>query len=218
MKRVRITISPPDVYLPPIYRRLTIEAPSLANVQILNWNVAEPPVGFLLRVRGNYRGLDRVFEDAENVRDYGVFPNGEDDAYVFLAAETATPARTLFENFTRDDVLTVPPIDCHDDGSSTFTLVGTDAAVQAAVAEVPDAISTRVKAIGSDPIVSDDMQRALSPRQREAVQAALCVGYYAVPREATIEEVAAKMGCAKATAAEHLQKAEANVFEGMFEG
>ncbi len=27
----------------------------------------------------------------------------------------------------------MPPIECHDDGSSTFTLVGTDAAIQAAV-------------------------------------------------------------------------------------
>ncbi len=138
MKRVRITISPPDEYLPPVYRLLTREASYLSYVRIVNWNVADPPAGFLLWVRGDYRRLGRALEDGANVRDAELFPNGEDEAYCFLAADRSTPARLLFENFTRENVLTIPPIQCHDDGSSTFTLVGTDGAIQAAIEGVPE--------------------------------------------------------------------------------
>lgn len=217
MKRVRITISPPDEYLPPVYRLLTREASYLPRVQIVNWNVADPPAGFLLRVRGDYRRLGRALEGGENVRDFELFPEGDDEAYCFLAAERSTPARLLFENFTREEVLTVPPIECHDDGSSTFTLVGTDAAIQATVEGVPEGVDVTVEAVGTGPVVEDNAVGALSARQREAVRAALRVGYYDTPREATVADVASELGCAMSTASEHLQKAESQVFATLFD-
>jgi hypothetical protein len=217
MKRVRLTISPPEDYLPPAYRRLTLEASALSAVRIVNWNVADPPVGFLLWVQGDYRQLEAAFEDVANVREVALFPDGPETAYCFLAAERPTAARALFENFTREDVLTVPPVECHDDGSSTFTLVGTDAAIQAAVEGIPDAVGVTVEAVGAGPVSVDDAVRSLSPRQREAARAGLRVGYYDVPREATIADVAAELDCGRATAAEHLQKAEANLFRALLD-
>lgn len=217
MKRVRITISPPDAYLPPVYRLLTREATYLDRVEIVNWNVAEPPVGFLLRVRGDYRRLEGALEGGENVREFELFPNGDDEAHCFLAAENPTASRPLFENFTREDVLTVPPVSCHDDGSSTFTLVGTESTIQDAVEGVPEGVGVTVEAVGTGPVARDDIVGGLSPKQREAVRAALRVGYYDVPREATMEDVAGELGRATATASEHLRKAEARVFAALFD-
>jgi hypothetical protein len=216
MKRVRITIAPPDAYLPPVYRLLTREATYLTRVEIVNWNVAEPPVGFLLRVRGDYRRLGRALDGGKNVRDFELFPNGDREAYCFLAAENPTAGRALFENFTREDVLTVPPISCHDDGSSTFTLVGTESAIQDAVEGVPDGVSVTVEAVGAGRVAPDDVLDGLSPKQRAAVRAALRVGYYDVPREATTDDVARELGCATATASEHLRKAESRVLSALF--
>jgi predicted DNA binding protein len=51
----------------------------------------------------------------------------------------------------------------------------------------------------------------LSDRQREAVRAALDIGYYDQPRGATHEDVAAALDCAPSTASEHLRKAEAEL-------
>ncbi|MWV40498.1 helix-turn-helix domain-containing protein [Natrialba sp. INN-245] len=217
MKRVRITISPPDEYLPPVYRLLTREASYLSYVRIVNWNVADPPAGFLLWVRGDYRRLGRALEDGANVRDAELFPNGDDEAYCFLAADRSTPARLLFENFIRENVLTIPPIQCHDDGSSTFTLVGTDGAIQAAIEGVPEGVDVTVEAVGTGPVVEDTVVGTLSARQREAARVALAVGYFDTPRGATIEDVANELDCATSTAAEHLQKAESRVFSMLFE-
>ncbi len=216
MKRVRITLSPPNAYLPPVYRLLTQQATYLSEVYIVNWNVTEPPVGFLLLVRGAYERLGDELETAENVRDFELFPNGDEEAYCFLAADGITAGRALFENFTREDILTVPPIECHDDGSSTFTLVGTDAAIQAAVEGVPEGVTVTIDAVGTGRVAANDPSRSLSPRQRETVQAALRVGYYDVPREATTADVADEIGCATATASEHLRRAERRVLSSLF--
>ncbi|WP_231190143.1 helix-turn-helix domain-containing protein [Haladaptatus sp. DYF46] len=214
MKRVRITIAPPDTYLPPVYQLLTSGTPYLSHVQIVNWNVADPPVGFLLRVRGDYEKLRQALTTSTNVRDFEVFPDSRSEAYCFLAAKQPTVGRALFENFTRDDLLTIPPIECYDDGSSSFTLVGTDTAIQAAIDGIPDGVDLSVEAVGQRPVTASG---SLSPKQRDAVRAALRVGYYDVPREATTKDVAQEVGCAPATASEHLRKAESHVFSSLFE-
>lgn len=220
MKRVRVSIAPPDAYLPPVYRLITVEADYLRRVQIVNWNVAEPPVGFLLWLDGEYDRLEAALAGRESVQEYHLFPTGEREAYCFLAAAGITAARALFENFTREDLLTVPPIECHDDGGSTFTLVGTDAAIQAAVDGVPAGVDVTVEAVGAGAggVAPGEAVARLAPRQRAAAEAAVRVGYYDVPRTGTTDDVAAELGCARATASEHLRKAESRVLTALFDG
>ncbi|MFB6270785.1 MAG: helix-turn-helix domain-containing protein, partial [Halobacterium sp.] len=47
--------------------------------------------------------------------------------------------------------------------------------------------------------------------QREAVEAALELGYYDDPRAATQADVADRLDCAASTAGDHLRKAEAKL-------
>lgn len=54
MKRVRIMMDPHGIPLPPVYERLTRGAEDLSRVHIVNWNVSQPPAGFLLWLRGDY--------------------------------------------------------------------------------------------------------------------------------------------------------------------
>jgi predicted DNA binding protein len=42
------------------------------------------------------------------------------------------------------------------------------------------------------------------------------LGYYDVRRDPTVEDVAAEPGCATATAAEHLRKAESTIVSSLF--
>ncbi|MFC6975764.1 helix-turn-helix domain-containing protein [Halomicroarcula sp. GCM10025709] len=62
------------------------------------------------------------------------------------------------------------------------------------------------------------VETRLSDRQREAVEAALSLGYYDIPRTATHEAVADALDCAPSTAAEHLRKAESRVLHALFDG
>lgn len=216
MKSVRITIAPPEIYLPPLYRRMTIEAEYLTRVQIINWNVSEPPVGFLLRIHGEYRRFGMDLADDANVWEYEILPITERQCYCFLAARDTTAGRALFENFTRGNMLTIPPIECHDDGSSTFTLIGTDTDIHAAVDGVPKGVDVTIEAVGGKKVAPDSVVGQLSVRQREAVETASRIGYYDIPREATSKDIAKELGCATATASEHLRRAESKLIEYLF--
>ncbi|RKD98320.1 helix-turn-helix domain-containing protein [Halopiger aswanensis] len=218
MKRVRITLQPTGDYAPPIYDLLAGGANYLEAVRIVNWNVATPPTAFLLRIRGDYRRFERVLEDSEDVRDYEVLPLSERECHCFFEGEVSAAARSLFENFTRGGLLTVPPIECNDDGSNTFTIVGSDADIQAAVEGVPAGVDVTVEAVGGDGVAPERALDRLAPRQREAIETALEIGYYDAPRRATIEDVARDLECATATAAEHLQKGESAVIAALFDG
>jgi hypothetical protein len=215
MKRVRITMDPHDIPLPPIYERMTRGADDLSRVHIVNWNVSEPPTGFLLWFYGDYEQFDEALASDGAIDEYALLPRTDEECYCFLSGEVGPASRALFENFTRGTLLTVPPIVCHDDGSSTFTLVGTDSDIQNAVEGVPPGVDVTVERVGGERVTPDSAVSELSARQREAVETAIAVGYYTVPRESTIEDVAEKLDCATATAAEHLRKAEATVFRAL---
>lgn len=210
MKRVRITLDPDEAAQPPVYERLTRDN-ALASVSIVNWNVATPPTTFLLRVRGDYASFGATLAGDDAVEDYELFPVGDATCHCYLAGTVGPAARALFDTFSRGSLLTVPPIECHDDGRSTFTIIGTAADVQAAVDGVPPGTSVTVERVGGTRVTPDDAMGRLSARQREALATAAALGYYDTERSATYETVAAEMGCATPTAAEHLRKAEATL-------
>lgn len=53
--------------------------------------------------------------------------------------------------------------------------------------------------------------------QEEALRAALAAGYFAVPKEATAEEVADDLGLSKSAFLERLRRGQAGLFEQLFE-
>lgn len=57
---------------------------------------------------------------------------------------------------------------------------------------------------------------ALTKRQYEVLQTAYEMGFYEVPKEASVDDVAAEIGLDGATVSEHLQRAERNIFSQQF--
>jgi len=215
MKRVRITIHPQELDNPALYEHLTA-APYIDEVQTLNWNNETPPAGFLLWIRGEYRRLEDVLATDPEVSEYELFPLSEAECHCVLEGAGTADARALWANFNRGSLLTVPPVQWNDDGSSTFALIGTEGDIQAAVDGVPEGIPVDVERVGGTDVRPESVRGDLSDRQRETVETALEVGYYDTPRNATIEDVAAETACARSTAAEHLQRAETKVMASLF--
>ena len=102
----------------------------------------------------------------------------------------------------------MPPVVYTDDGDAVFEVVGDPDHLRGLLAELPEAVDATVERIGEY-----DRRRApdvpLTDRQREVVALAADLGYYDVPRTATLEDVAAELGVAASTVSDHLRKAEA---------
>lgn len=66
------------------------------------------------------------------------------------------------------------------------------------------------------PLEETSVLDALTARQREVAQTAVSMGYYAIPRRATHDDIAEELGCSAPTVTEHLRKAESRLFGQMF--
>jgi predicted DNA binding protein len=87
----------------------------------------------------------------------------------------------------------------------------TNAALRRALADVPAEMTTTVERIGSHATDGSVVDELLTDRQREVASAAVDLGYYEVPRAATLTEVADRVGLSVATVGEHLQKVESRL-------
>jgi predicted DNA binding protein len=217
MKHVRLTMRAPEAAVHPVFDMLT-GADHVETVTGLHWNFSGDRLGILHYVEGD---RDTYVEDLtaiDAVLDHDVAQAGEDAFYVYHRCVVDGGARELFETFSRGSLLLVPPIEFGDDGTATFSLYGESAEIQAAIEDVPDPVDLEVDAIGSMSDTPEVTDAALSERQREAVEAALAIGYYDVPRKASHEAVAEAIDCAPSTAAEHLRKGESKLLRSVLEG
>ncbi len=98
----------------------------------------------------------------------------------------------------------------------TLSLFGPDEEIQAGLAGIPEPVEVEVDAVAGLASLRPTVDAGLTDRQREAVEAALELGYYEVPRTADHEDVAAALACAPSTAAEHLRKAESALLRAYF--
>ncbi|MEF8779409.1 MAG: helix-turn-helix domain-containing protein [Haloferacaceae archaeon] len=69
---------------------------------------------------------------------------------------------------------------------------------------------------GADPVIVD--RARLTDRQREVLETAHRMGYFEYPRRASAEEVAAEIGIARSTFAEHLAAAQSTLAAGVLGG
>ena len=110
------------------------------------------------------------------------------------------------------------PVEYRSDGTVRLVVVGPTAAEQAAVEEVPETDEVEVLAVGERLAGRIDSRLDLTRRQFVAVTVAVESGYFEVPREATLEDVASRLGCSTGTAGELLRRAEREVMADLVSG
>jgi hypothetical protein len=97
------------------------------------------------------------------------------------------------------------------DGRIKGHIIGDPAVLQATIEDTPTSISVDVEAVREFPSGRLNPATTLSPRQREAIEVALELGYYSLPRETTHADIGESLDCAPNTASQHLRKAEAKL-------
>ena len=219
MKYARLVVRPDPAVAPRLFR-LVADADYVAETRLLAWNVAAASgVTGLADVRGDGARLAAAIREEPPVASVArtqVAPG----RHVFLI-EVGAGAIALLErilgSLTREQLTVVKPV-VYRDGRVHVRLVGTAAAVQGAVDGLPAPVGVDVRAVGDYHPDAGLAREGLSERQREALEAALALGYYERPRAATHADVAEQLGCAPSTASEHLQRAEAKLVRGALGG
>lgn len=218
MKHVRLTMTANgrEAEIHPTYDLLA-NGDCVERSANLQWNWTGDTLGVLHYTVGDMAAFATALDDIDEIIDYELEPAGSEAFYAYLYDEMTPASRQLFEPVTYGGVVVVPPIRYRENGDVSVSVFGPPERIQAGVEEVPPPMAVSIDSIGGLTGLPQARESYLSERQQEALAVGLELGYYAVPREASQEDVAAELECAPSTAAEHLQKAETKVVKSVLE-
>lgn len=184
--------------------------PEMDREELWTWRFVGERPAVLFRVVGPPGPYRERMQDVETVAGFTLTPADDDSFWAFVRAEPTSEEWDWVLAFARESVVVIPPVVYTDAGAAVFEVLGDPGDLRALLADLPDGVDETVERVGGyDPRRSPGA--ALTERQREVVGTAVELGYYDVPREATLDEVAAELDIAGSTVSAHLRKAEAAV-------
>lgn len=210
MRYVKVVLIPEDQELNPAGAALaaepTVHRQAIDHVNLLNDGTAVT----LSRARGDRERLDEILAATDDILRYDVSETGG-ELQVYVHFRPNETARALLEVTREHELVIDTPIEYGPDGSLRVAVIGEDEVVQAAIAHVPDAVRLELEQLSDYDPEERELSSLLTERQREILDAAVEVGYYEVPRHATHEEIADRVGLSTTTVGEHLRKIEARL-------
>lgn len=218
MKHVRLTLDAGgrEAEIHPMYDLLA-NAEFVERAETTHVNFADDGLGIMHYVEGDREAFAAALEDIEDVHAYELTRTNESGFYAYLHCSPGGRANAMFGALYRGRLIHVPPTEYRPDGTVAVSLIGTADEIEAAIEAVEEQVDVTVDEITGVDRATGTARSLLSDRQRAALEAALELGYYEIPREASHEDVAEALGCAPSTAAEHLRKAESKVLRSVFE-
>lgn len=206
MKRIQFSITYPERFRHPLHRQV-IERAALSRAEILLWSPTAAPTT-LCWCDSDRAATEAAVSAIDSLLVRSLVP-GTDGTYAFLHQAAYEFADAILDTIHESDVIFVPPVVFLDTGAVRFEAVGESAALSAfhdGLADLGELTIDRVT-----PFERPDAPAALTDRQFAALETAVSTGYYEVPREGTVAEVAGELDCSTSTAGELLRKAEAAV-------
>lgn len=217
MRYVRLTLDTAEEAIHPM-QAFVMESDAIDVERLVNWNTSHPEHDHLLfHVEGDREAYEAAIEDVDSIVEYDLTPIDERSFYVYVTERPRESDEALKALIEGTSMVLIPPVEYHPDGTIRMTVGGEEGDLQALIAYAPDAFTVDVEEVGEYDRPRPGPVADLTDRQREAVAAAVDVGYYAVPREGSVANVAATLDCAESTASNHLRKAEATVMGWLVE-
>lgn len=213
MKRVQFSATYPDGLVHPLHRRVTDPGP-VTRAELLTWSPTADATT-LFWCDADADATASVVRAVDSLVETELVEDGE-GTYAFLRQDGYEFAPAVLDAIAAASVVFLPPVAFLETGAVRFEAVGEAGALGAfhdALADLGDVAIERVH----------EFERSASPsrltdRQRAALEAAVEAGYYELPRDGTIADVAAALDCSTSTAGELIRKAEAAVIREFVAG
>jgi predicted DNA binding protein len=205
VKRVAFAADYPVDLTHPLHRAV-VEHAAVSRAEVLTWG----PVGSattLIWVDADRETATEMLE-SEPVAETSLVA-GDGGTYAFTRQTEYAFADDLLDLVAAADVAFLPPLAFRADRTARFEAVGEADALGAFYAALSDLLDVSVESVHD--FQRGDTPASLTDRQRAALDTALDLGYYDVPRAASVADVAVELDCATSTAGELLRKAEACV-------
>lgn len=206
MKSLRLVVHHSEDTIDPMHA-FVCESPAVERELFLEGRVHEGVETALTYVEGDPVAYEEALTEVDIV-DYDITPDDDDGFFCFLRQELDDAGQELFDAFEQETLVIASPIEFRADRTMRLTVVGHPADLQAMLDGLPDGAAVDVRSIGE---YASAVGSAVTDRQREALAAAWDVGFYEVPRDGGIEDVAVELDAAVSTASTLLRRAESRL-------
>lgn len=214
MRYVRTVIIPRDGGLHPVDERIAAE-PNLTRELLHNISLLDDGTAITLyQLSGDADVAHEIAQESDEVLDYQL-SEGDNHLTVYAHFVPTQDIVDLLSLFREYEVILDMPLEYTSDGSLRAHIVGEEEVIREIIPKIPDGLGLNLEQISDYVPEEERMFSLLTERQQETLQAALEVGYYRVPREATHQDIADHIDRSDGTVGEHLRKIEAKVMEAI---
>lgn len=209
MRYLRVRLGFSEQVRHPMHQFL-VTHPEMEREELWTWRFVGDLPAMLFRVVGPIEPYRDRIEDVDVISEFTLTPVTEESFYAFVRATPTSGEWDWILAFAQESIVVVPPVVYTDTGTAVFEVLGDPDDLRALLADLPASVTSTVERLGDY-----DRRRApetvLTDRQREVVATASELGYYDVPRDATVSDVAAELDITDSTVSAHLRKAESAV-------
>jgi predicted DNA binding protein len=218
MRYVDLRLHLPDRLLHPMQAFIR-EEDAVRYEEMLTWRVRpdEDVEYALYYVEADMERYQDAVRTIETVVDCRITSIDESSAHVWVCEETRPETRAWRGAFADRQLIVVPPIRFDDAAVMGMTIVGDGEDIHETLESVPPAVDVTVNEIGTYDRRGGTLAGTLTDRQLAAASTALQLGYYEVPRDTTLGDVAAELECAESTASVLLRRAERRILSQLLE-
>jgi len=212
MKYLDMRLHLPDGMLHPMQAFIR-EEDAVRYEEMLAWRVrSDQDIEYALYyVEGDLERYRGAVSEIQTVVDCRITPIDEASAHVWVCEETRPETRAWRTAFVDRQLIVVPPIRFDDTAGMSMTIVGDGGDIHDTLEQMPPEVDVTVNEIGTYDRRGGTVAGTLTDRQLTAISTALQLGYYEVPREGTLDDVADELECAESTASVLLRRAERDV-------
>jgi predicted DNA binding protein len=206
VQSVDVTVRLPAAMQLPVPAR--VDEDEIQREELLAWQRDGDTVYFLSRVVGDVATCRAAVAAIDAVASADVTPIGDRECYVYAEMPVRDADDALWATFERRGLVVVPPVVYEDAGTVRLTVLGDPEALRSMLEGAPDGVEIDVERVSEHRHPAGSLAGRLTRRQFEAVEVARRLGYYEVPREAALADVATDLDCSESAASSLLRKAE----------
>lgn len=190
-----------------------MQEPSLQREAVHHFELLDDGTLLLLAEgSGDRDRYEEIMASEPTVRDYMV--SGEERWMAVSQFEANEAIQEILEWQQREDIVVETPVRFQRDGSQQMTLIGEDESFRTLYQEGTSLESFDIEVVETGEYTpdADRLARTLTTRQQEIMAAAVELGYYREPREATHEDIAGALDLSPSAVGKHLRRVEERVF------
>lgn len=212
MKRIQFSATYPERFVHPLHLQIMEKTP-ISRAELLMWTPTAD-VTTLIWCDSDQKATEKALENIDSLLVSNLVEDSN-GTYAFLQQDKYEFSAVLLDVITESRVIFRPPVVFLDTGQVQFEAVGEATALSTFHEELAELGEITIQQVHE--FERKNSPSCLTDRQEEALEAAVTVGYYEIPRNGTIADIAAVLDCSPSTAGELVRKAEGAVIHNYME-